>query len=69
MQSLNKKEITGIILMIVSIVFFALFIWWGTTDYKPEFGIGIILVASAIFLSGILTFNSKLQTVSYEANN
>jgi hypothetical protein len=58
MEKLNKKEVIGILLMIISIVFFAVFIWWGTTNYKPEFGVGIILVASAIFLSGSITFNS-----------
>ncbi|MEP7170602.1 MAG: hypothetical protein ABI855_14625 [Bacteroidota bacterium] len=57
MEKLNKKEITGIILMIVSVIFFSIFIWWGTTSYKPDFAVGIIIMASGIFMSGILTFN------------
>lgn len=63
MNKLNKKEITGIILMIVSIFFFAIFIWWGTRTYNPDFAVGIILVASVFFVSGILTFNSSQQSI------
>lgn len=59
MEKLNKKEVAGVIMMLVSLVFFSVFIYWGTTSYKPDFAIGIVLVASGIFLSGIVTFNSS----------
>lgn len=62
MEKLSRKEITGIILMIVSVIYFSIFIWWGTTSYHPEFAVGIILVASGFFLSGILTFNSNQKS-------
>lgn len=56
---MTKKEIVGLLLVFVALAFFVVFIWWGTQDFKPEFGVGIILLASGIFLSGILTFSNK----------
>jgi hypothetical protein len=57
MGSLSKKERAGIVLMMAAMVFFTVFIWWGTTSYPSEFAVGIIILAGGIFLSGIVTFN------------
>lgn len=50
---MNNNRPLGIILIALSIVFFGLFVWWGTTEYKPPFGIGIIFTAFGTFITGI----------------
>ena len=59
---MDKHDILGIILIIFSIIFFGFFIWWGTTTYNPNFGIGIIIVAIGTFLSGIFIIIGRINS-------
>jgi len=68
MKKMSKKEKIGIVLMVVAMVFFGLFIWWGTTTYPPEFAVGIIILAGGIFLAGIVTFNKGTEN-EHKASN
>lgn len=66
-----KKQTLGLLLILLSIVFFGIFIWWGTTTYKVEFATGIVLVAVGTFLTGCIMFqnggeDAKLIENQYE---
>ena len=53
----------GIFLIALSVIFFGIFIWWGTTIYKPEFAIGIIIVAIGTFIAGMISFLTDKNTI------
>lgn len=50
---MKTHKILGFILISLSVLFFGFFIWWGTTQYKSGFGVGIILVAIGTFVGGL----------------
>lgn len=57
----KQNKILGIILMLLSIVFFGVYIWWGTTTYQSGYAVGIILVAMGTFIAGIITLHTKFE--------
>ena len=59
---MKAHKILGIILIILSILFFGLFVWWGTTTYNGEFAVGILLIVVLLFITGIIAIYNPIET-------
>lgn len=53
---MKTNQILGIVLLVLSVLFFGIFIWWGTTEYKADYAVGICIVAIGTFISGLISF-------------
>ena len=67
---MNANYILGFTLIFLSVLFFGVFIWWGTTPYNPSYAFGIILVAIGTFIAGILSLYNPFESLygSNQAN-
>lgn len=48
------KKIVGLTLMILSILFFFIFLWWGVQNLNHNYAVGIILVSIGAYITGYL---------------
>lgn len=58
---MQKEKIVSLCLMLLAIVFFFIYLWWGSTYDSSHggYGVGIWLVSVGLFVIGAQTFYEK----------